>query len=324
MIDGIDQLISLYGQQDDFARAFIENTLFLPVEIVDKRNQKMIELYKSKGKFPIRYSSSYNQALKINNKAEGIICTKDRDSRLPKYPSFNIKIDNDGNCENRSLIKLYLNQTIGAGKSSTIKNYIISHVWGLASHPLFFSALWNIVLIPAHFNYLMDKNPESHEVVRLIKNLIQKQCIALYKPYESLVSDIPDIEEFKELLCIDSATQEKDKYKVHFITQDGIERQKEKILVSNDERDLLKQLLRKMGQKFFVDHYESYMNEEDLMNVVPTGIYTYKSLKTRISTMRKIFREGLNFKALAYISNNSNSKLKDQSTDLAKKLLDSI
>lgn len=72
MIDGIDQLVSLYMNQDDFVEAFLASTLFISPKIVQLRNEEMIELYKTGGKFPIRYSPSHHEALGISNKAEAI------------------------------------------------------------------------------------------------------------------------------------------------------------------------------------------------------------------------------------------------------------
>lgn len=322
MIDGIDQLVSLYENQDKFVKAFLENTLFLPTEIVRLRNQEIIELYQSGGKLPIRYSPSHHEALGIKNKAEAIIFTRHNEARLPSYPSFNIKIDNDGNHENRRSIKKHLGQTISTGKNSTVKNYVISHVWGLASHPLFFSSLWNIVLIPAHFNYLMDKDPDSHQVVKLVKEAIQQKCLSLYQFYDELVSEIPEIEEFKKLLCVEQTRENASKFKVCFLTEGGIEQQKEDISISEDEQSLIETLLSKMGKKFFVDYYEAYANGKDLMNVIPIGVYTYGSIQTRISTMKRIFRENLNVKALTYILNKENSKLDDESIELVKELVE--
>ena len=65
MIDGIDQLTSLYKDRDNFVEAFLKSTLFIPPEIVQLRNQELIELYKTGGKFPIRYSSSYHESLGV-------------------------------------------------------------------------------------------------------------------------------------------------------------------------------------------------------------------------------------------------------------------
>lgn len=323
MIDGIDQLVSLYKNQDEFVKAFLEGTLFIPPEVVQLRNQEMIELYKNGGKFPIRYSPSHHEALGVNNKAEAIALTRNNEARLPAYPSFNIKIDNDGNHENRRSIKRYLGQTISTGKNSTVKNYIISHVWGLASHPLFFSSLWNIVLIPAHFNYLMDKDPESHPVVKAVKESIQQKCISIYNFYNEIVPEIPEIEEFNRLFSVNKSQEEKEpSFSISFLTREGIERQKEEIYISEDEQVLLENLLGKMGKKFFIDYYEAYANGEDLMNVIPVGVYTYSSIQTRISTMRRIFRENLNLKALIYILGKDKSKLDSEAIELAKELVE--
>ncbi len=322
MIDGIDQLALLYGSQDNLVKSFLASTLFIPSEIVKLRNQEIIELYKLGGKLPIRYSPSHHEALGIRNKAEAISFTRKNNARLPSYPSFIIKIDNDGNHENRRSIRRFLGQTISTGKNSTIKNYIISHVWGLASHPLFFSSLWNIVLIPAHFNYLMDKDPDSHPVVKIVKMATQKKCIYLYKIYEQLIFDIPEIEEFKELFCVDQSEGHEPDYSINFLTKDGIERQKQEICVSGDEQVLIENLLKKMGKKFFLDYYKAYANGDDLIKIIPVGVYTYSSIQTRVSTMRRIFRDELNLKALACIVNKDNSKLDDDSIELAKELIE--
>lgn len=322
MIDGIDKLISLYRNQDDFVKAFLENTLFIPPEIVRLRNREMIELYKTGGKFPIRYSPSHHEALGINNKAEAIALTRDNETRLSAYPSFNIKIDNDGNHENRRSIKKYLGQTISTGKNSTVKNYIISHVWGLASHPLFFSSLWNVVLIPAHFNYLMDKDPESHPAVKAVKELIQQKCISTYNFYGELVSEIPELEEFGKLFSMEKTQENEPTCRISFLTREGIEQLEEEIYVSENEQLLLEKLLNKMGKKFFIDYYEAYASGKDLMNVIPIGIYTYNSIQTRISTMRRIFRENLNLKALIYILGKDELKLDGESIELAKELVE--
>ncbi len=55
---------------------------------------------------------------------------------------------------------------------------------------------------------------------------------------------------------------------------------------------------------------------------IPVGVYTYNSVKTRVSTMRKIFREGLNVKALATIVDNPASKLDKESINYARELLE--
>ena len=322
MIDGIDQLVSLYGGQDSFIQSFVESTLFFPPEIVQARNAEIIGLYESGGKLPIRYSPSHHEVLGVKNKAEAIALTRHSKSHLPKYPAFNIKIDNDGNHENRRQIKLRLNQTISTGKNNSIKNYIISHVWGLASHPLFFSSLWNIVLVPAHLNYLMDKDPDSHEAVGRIKDEIRAICIALYKPYENLFPHIPEIEEFKSFFEPKTGTLKRKEHAIHFLTQSGVEKRQENLSVTEDEARILKKLLGSMGKKFFLDYYSACASGEDLAELIPLGMYTYNSLQSRISTLKRLFRDDLNVKALVYILENERSKLDESSLDLANELME--
>jgi hypothetical protein len=200
------------------------------------------------------------------------------------------------------------------------QNYIISHVWGLASHPLFFSSLWNIVLIPAHFNYLMDKDPESHPVVKIVKEAIQQKCVSIYDFYDQLAPEIPEIEEFKRLFFVEKSRDNEPEYNISLLIKEGIELQRKEIHVSEDEQVLLESLLGKMGKKFFVDFYEPYANGEDLMNMIPVGVYTYSSIQTRVSTMRRIFRE--NLKALKYLLGKDKSKLDNESIELAKELIE--
>jgi hypothetical protein len=58
------------------------------------------------------------------------------------------------------------------------------------------------------------------------------------------------------------------------------------------------------------------------MNIIPIGVYTYSSIQTRVSTMRRIFRDNLNLKALKYILSREKSKLDNESIELAKELIE--
>lgn len=43
------------------------------------------------------------------------------------------------------------------GLKSHFVNFKISHIWGNAWHPLYFTSLWNIVLVPSYINDILDK-----------------------------------------------------------------------------------------------------------------------------------------------------------------------
>ena len=68
-----------------------------------------------------------------------------------------VSVDKDGNDFVRKLINATTGVTVSQGQNSLIQNTIISHVWGRAYDPRYFTSLWNIVLIPAWANSLMDK-----------------------------------------------------------------------------------------------------------------------------------------------------------------------
>ena len=102
-------------------------------------------------------------------------------------PTYNITnypiiLDTDGNRELRSIINVdYTGYTISSGKDSIFQNYRISHVWGRAFDPRFFTNLWNVVLVPAWANDLLDKpNPVEGSLESKLKSTIQRICEVLY------------------------------------------------------------------------------------------------------------------------------------------------
>ena len=95
--------------------------------------------------------------------------------------NISIEKDADNNQNVRKIIKGYTGYTVGEGKGSIFQNYIISHIWGHAYDPRYFTSLWNIVLIPAWANPLMDKvNPDQESVASMLQSTFQKICEELY------------------------------------------------------------------------------------------------------------------------------------------------
>lgn len=89
------------------------------------------------------------------------------------YIEGNIKIpvtlSKDGNDFVRSLISNETGFTVGAGKDNIFQNYIISHLWGRAYDPRYYTNFWNIVLVPAWANSLLDKNGEEGSLASKLK-----------------------------------------------------------------------------------------------------------------------------------------------------------
>lgn len=68
----------------------------------------------------------------------------------------------------------------------------MSHIWARTYDPFYFSSLWNVVIIPAHCNDIMDKGMNTHPIIPVIKELYRAICYQLYKP-NNYLADIENI-----------------------------------------------------------------------------------------------------------------------------------
>lgn len=93
------------------------------------------------------------------------------------YP---VVIDSDGNKAVRDLIENISGYSVSNGIKSIFQNYKISHIWGRAYDPRYFTNLWNIVLVPAWANDLLDKNAVEGTLESKLKSTIMGICKALY------------------------------------------------------------------------------------------------------------------------------------------------
>lgn len=114
-------------------------------------------------------------------------------SPMSNYSGLPIIIDYDGNDFVRDAIHRYTGVWVCKNnKMNMLRNYVISHIWPDTADPFYFSSLWNVVIIPAHCNDIMDKDPKSHHVVAAIQNLFRAICYLLYNP-NSYLTDIENI-----------------------------------------------------------------------------------------------------------------------------------
>lgn len=112
--------------------------------------------------------------------------------KLSEQYFVNVKIDNDGNAWVRSLINQVCGYWVSKGKDSTIKNATISHIWGNASNPLYFTSLWNLVIVPTFCNFILDKNEIKSEnndeiednkyldIINKVNNAFKAICWKMY------------------------------------------------------------------------------------------------------------------------------------------------
>ena len=153
---------------------------------------------------------------------ENIIGEKNKlrkgDKAIYKFDNnfYRVDIDVDGNRAVRELINKKTGITVAQGKGSILQNTIISHVWGRAYDPRYFTSLWNIVLIPAWANSLMDKeDAPARTLASKMRATYMKICSELYKevtfpsnpvneePFGNYLTGLPAIKNDSDIISRD-------------------------------------------------------------------------------------------------------------------------
>ena len=183
-----------------------------------KPNNYIKNNYIKKGnyKLPVRYSASlkktknifveyydvYGKPLVVHDCRQGYAMTSKNDvftkitdksssvTVVCDYKGITIVIDPNNNNFVHTAISKYTGVKIGRGESNTIRNYIVSHIWAKTYDPFYFSSLWNVVIIPNHCNFLMDKpgtsrihkSSATRMVAHSVQNLFKAICYLLYDP----------------------------------------------------------------------------------------------------------------------------------------------
>lgn len=193
-----------------------------------KPNNYIKNNYIKKGnyKLPVRYSASlkktknifveyydvYGKPLVVHDCRQGYAMTSKNDvftkitdksssvTVVYDYKGITIVIDPNNNNFVHTAISKYTGVKIGRGESNTIRNYIVSHILAKTYDPFYFSSLWNVVIIPNHCNFLMDKpglssvhkSSATRMAAHSVQNLFRAICYQLYKP-NNYLADIENI-----------------------------------------------------------------------------------------------------------------------------------
>ena len=175
-IDGFSVLINSLGEEA-FIKSVIESSFFFSKEIVDAQRK---DIFNKLGKQPIparktTKKQSGIQGVGINTKIGGCNVYQINGCNIP------IVLDRDGNKQVRDIIKAKTGYTISSGRKCIFQNYIISHLWGKAYDPRYFTNFWNIVIVPAWANSLLDKESDDEDSIEYkLKEMFKKTCVALY------------------------------------------------------------------------------------------------------------------------------------------------
>jgi len=179
-IDGTETLLQALGRDTlGFVRLVLKNSYFFDPEVVLMQHNDIRGAYLNKGKLHARWTETYKAQYPGKSKDE--IKKLSATSNSITYDGHPVEIDKDGNYAVRSLIKAKFGYTVSQGQNSIFQYYKISHIWGEAYDPVKFTNLWNLVLVPAWANDLLDKSYSRNELTVTFKQVIKSICLNFYK-----------------------------------------------------------------------------------------------------------------------------------------------
>ena len=206
-VDGMDSLIE-YIKEEKFVKLAIESSYFFSPDLVAERFEEIKE-YICQPKvvdpafdkydikyLPARYSSKEDAEdgvhepvvkdgkvyFKLSNTSQPLCITIYQEGARGKNKECGTKTCGGGNGNTRvcQLIKDRTGYDLGTTTNKKhFRNFIISHIWGHAIDPRYFTNLWNIVIVPAWANHLLDKD-EKGTLASTFKATIQKIITELY------------------------------------------------------------------------------------------------------------------------------------------------
>jgi len=211
-IDSMRSLLAVVGEEQ-FIRMAIENSFFFSKKIVNNRY------------------SNFNTDKDLHTRwgnSSSLVEKPQPDPTLREYSSGSYKVDvfidggpktirkRDENYQVRKLIRDFTGYEL-VGYTPTLKNYIISHIWGNATDPRYYTNFWNIVLVPAWANFLLDKtgNAPKGSFASILKATFMEICNKLYlmdnMNWKQLSMNQPKVVHADDILH--------DKYKIQIINE---------------------------------------------------------------------------------------------------------
>ena len=209
-VDGMDSLIE-FIKEEKFVKLAIESSYFFSPELVKKRVDEIANYICKEEEvdpafdkndinikyLPARYSSKEKEDaddgvhepvveegkvyFKLKNAAQRL-CVIYQEGARGKNTKCGVNTCGGGNGNARvcQLINDRTGYALGATSDKKhFRNFIISHIWGHAIDPRYFTNLWNIVIVPAWANHLLDKD-EKGTLASTFKATIQKIITELY------------------------------------------------------------------------------------------------------------------------------------------------
>ena len=193
--NGIRELAELIeSSRFSLIKYMVSHTLFPDPKLVMERAKEIAEKIESDEKVPARFSKgkkyrdSSGTLFKFSSREVAFKETRNKDYF---FIENDIKVETDSNGNNTICVYLANHTSINITSGDISRNcygYMISHIWAKANDPLFFSNFWNIVLMPQHVSFILDKGREM-ACVQYAKVLYQAIAYVLYKESIDIIKD---------------------------------------------------------------------------------------------------------------------------------------
>ena len=193
--NGIKKLAELFKSAHlSLINYMVSHSLFPKPELAEQRAKEIAQQLVNNDKVWARFSTGNNyydvnrKIVYFQKRKEGVDKTNQGDYFF-KENGIKVKIDSNGN---KKICDYLANNTkinISSGNSQrNCYGYMISHIWGNAINPLFFSNFWNIVLTPQFVSFILDKGDEMASI-KYSKELYKAIAYVLYKDSIKIIND---------------------------------------------------------------------------------------------------------------------------------------
>ena len=175
--NGTDSLLARFNNQASaFISTVMRDSFFFSKKDAEKRFTKISKDIHNNNTLPARKSIDN----KIQSKIGSQLVFLSVDVNTHKKLTINIVRDPDGNKCVRDLIANTTGYKISTGDNSNFQYYIISHIWGDAFDPRNFTSFWNLSIVPAWANFILDKGNSNDLLAKQLINTFKAVCFKHY------------------------------------------------------------------------------------------------------------------------------------------------
>lgn len=175
--NGTDSLLAHFNNQADaFISTVMRDSFFFSRKDAEERFTKISEDIQYNNTLPARESIDNTIQSKIGSQL--VFLSEDVNTHLKL--TINIVRDPDGNKFVKNLIANTTGYKISAGNNSNFQYYIISHIWGDAFDPRNFTSFWNLSIVPAWANFILDKGNSNDLLAKQLINTFKAVCFKHY------------------------------------------------------------------------------------------------------------------------------------------------